>query len=550
MDMHDSARQDAIPETPEPVIELTGVSVRYRLPKEKITSLKEFAIRTAQRRISYHDFWALEDVTMSVYPGEVVGIIGANGAGKSTLLKTVARVLRPTKGRVIVRGRVAPLLELGAGFDYELTGRENIFLNGALLGFSRSQMAQRFDAIVAFAELEDFIDAPLRTYSTGMVARLGFAIATDIEPEVLIVDEVLAVGDERFQQKCRNRMKGFREAGITTLLVSHNAYAIKTQCDRAVWLEHGHLRAIGPAVGVLRQYKGLEESEALTGTSETGEDVAIDAGLAFEVSRAVEDTEIPPQTSEEAPVASEPAPEGLAEPAPLVEEPVIEMAPEPAAPPPEDEVLESVTAAQAAPQEEPEPEPVPEEPPPPPPKTLHTVTLGDSFFGIWLWKYLELHSSAKVPIPLLPGESFSPDPDAPLSYRHAAALLCSAAGWLPPAPSEGPNSQGEPDTFALHLAKHGVSLTDGPGNSLDGPLARADFAILLCETKGWEPIDPPAGRFHDVPVTSARAGYVERLAERHVTVGTGPGEFSPGEPIAWRHATLWLERVFGSEGSR
>jgi ABC-type polysaccharide/polyol phosphate transport system ATPase subunit len=238
-----------------PVIQLEDVSVRYRVPREKIPSFKEYAIRWLRRQVEYNEFWALKDVGLEVQRGEVFGIVGANGAGKSTLLKVVARVLRPTTGRVRVRGRVAPLLELGAGFDMELTGRENVFLNGAILGYSRRDIAQRFDRIVDFAGVREFVDAPLRTYSTGMVVRLGFAVATDVRPEVLIVDEVLAVGDADFQRKSAARIEEFRTAGTTILMVSHNMAAVTEMCSRAAWLEHGLIRATGSARDVVADYQ-------------------------------------------------------------------------------------------------------------------------------------------------------------------------------------------------------------------------------------------------------------------------------------------------------
>jgi ABC-2 type transport system ATP-binding protein/lipopolysaccharide transport system ATP-binding protein len=239
----------------EPIIQLDGVGVRYRLPRERIASFKDYAIRWLKRSLSYDELWALRGVTMEIRRGEAFGIIGHNGAGKSTLLKLIARVLRPTEGRVRVAGRVAPLLELGAGFDYELTGRENVFLNGTILGFSGADIASRFDRIVEFAGLREFIDMPLRTYSTGMVARLGFAVATDVKPDVLIVDEVLAVGDGEFQARSRERMETFRGGGQTVIMVSHNLVAVSNMCQRAAWLDHGRLRAIGPVAEVVDAYQ-------------------------------------------------------------------------------------------------------------------------------------------------------------------------------------------------------------------------------------------------------------------------------------------------------
>lgn len=238
----------------EVAIRLENISVRYRVPQERIGTFKEYVIRTLQRRVNHQEFWALRDVNLQVHKGEVFGIIGRNGAGKSTLLKVVARVLRPTTGRVLVKGRIAPLLEFGAGFHPELTGHENIFLNGTLLGFSRREMQEKFDRIVNFAELGQFIDAPIRTYSSGMVARLGFAIATDVRPDILIVDEVLAVGDEVFRRKSVARMQEFRDEGATILLVSHDANAVRAMCARAAWIDHGVVKADGAAAHVVEAY--------------------------------------------------------------------------------------------------------------------------------------------------------------------------------------------------------------------------------------------------------------------------------------------------------
>lgn len=239
---------------PEDAIRLENVSVQYRSPQERIGTFKEYAIRWMQRRVEHQSFWALRDVSFSVRRGEVFGLIGQNGAGKSTLLKLIARVLRPSHGRVWVKGRVAPLLEVGAGFHPELTGRENVILNGAMLGFSRAEMDAKLPGIIEYAGLADFIDAPMRTYSSGMWARLGFAVATDADPDILIVDEILSVGDEAFQRKSAERMDSFRERGVTILLVSHNMSVIEELCQRAAWLDHGQLRALGPAASVVHQY--------------------------------------------------------------------------------------------------------------------------------------------------------------------------------------------------------------------------------------------------------------------------------------------------------
>ena len=239
----------------ESIIRLEQVSVRYRLPEERIGTLKEYAIRMLQKRVRYNSFLALQDVTVSVKKGEIFGFIGRNGAGKSTLLKVISRVLVPTDGRVWIQGRVSPLLELGAGFHPELTGRENVFLNGTLLGHSRREIEDHLEEITEFAELGAFIDAPLRTYSSGMVARLGFAVATTWKPEILILDEVLSVGDEAFQLKCQKRMEGFRTDQVTSLLVTHNMQTVETLCTRVAWLDHGIIKAVGEPDEIIKAYR-------------------------------------------------------------------------------------------------------------------------------------------------------------------------------------------------------------------------------------------------------------------------------------------------------
>jgi ABC-2 type transport system ATP-binding protein len=233
------------------VIDIRDVSVHYRLPHERIRTFKEFAIQWLRGRLVYDDLRALSHVNLQVRRGESVAVIGRNGAGKTTLMKVIARVLRPGEGSVDVRGRVAPLLELGAGFDPELSGRENVFLNGAILGRTRKEIQRRFHAIVEFSELEHFIDAPLRTYSTGMVARLGFAVATDVEPDMLLVDEVLSVGDIDFQQKCSRRIETFLGSGATLILVTHSPEQAVQLCRRVVWLEDGQVMMDGPARDVV-----------------------------------------------------------------------------------------------------------------------------------------------------------------------------------------------------------------------------------------------------------------------------------------------------------
>ncbi len=235
-------------------IHFEQVSVCYRVPRERVSGIKEFAIRWLQKRLEYESFWALQGVGFQVQKGEAFGVIGRNGAGKSTLLKVVARVLVPIKGRVITRGRIAPLIELGAGFNFELTGRENIYLNGALLGYKRKEMDQLYPSIVDFSEIGGFIDAPMRTYSTGMVARLGFSVATCSRPGILLVDEVLSVGDSAFQEKCIQRMQSYRAQGTTIVFVSHNMEVVKWFCNRAIWLNEGRIMAGGDAPSVVERY--------------------------------------------------------------------------------------------------------------------------------------------------------------------------------------------------------------------------------------------------------------------------------------------------------
>jgi ABC-type polysaccharide/polyol phosphate transport system ATPase subunit len=237
-----------------PVIILNNITVRYRAPEELIGTFKEYAIQILKRNVRYRDFLALNNVDLQVNQGEILGIIGRNGAGKSTLLKVISRVLIPTEGRVRTRGMVSPLLELGAGFHPELTGRENIFLNGTLLGHSRREIESRLSEIIEFAELGAFIDSPLRTYSSGMTARLGFSIATTWKPEILILDETLSVGDEVFRYKCQLRMEKYRDDGATTLIVTHDSATVKSLCSRAVWLDHGQVKAIGSSDEVVERY--------------------------------------------------------------------------------------------------------------------------------------------------------------------------------------------------------------------------------------------------------------------------------------------------------
>lgn len=249
------------------VIRLEGVSLCYRLAKHRIPSLKEYAIHFIRGALSYEKLWALRDVSITVPRGQTLGIVGRNGAGKSSLLKVISRVFKPTTGRIEVNGRLAPILELGTGFDFELTGIENIYLNALLLGHSRKEIDEKLEEIIDFSGLGDFVRSPIRNYSSGMLSRLGFSVATAWIPDILILDEVLAVGDSSFTEKCEQRIDRFHEAGTTVLLVSHNAAAIRKNCTRCLWLDAGRLRADGETEEVLDRYlhAGTEPDERPSG---------------------------------------------------------------------------------------------------------------------------------------------------------------------------------------------------------------------------------------------------------------------------------------------
>jgi ABC-2 type transport system ATP-binding protein len=233
-------------------VEVIGVSKKFRLIRERNNTLKATVMRG--RRVVADDFWALKDVTFRVFPGETFGLIGENGSGKSTMLKCLTRILRPTTGAVTVSGKVSALLELGAGFHPELTGRENVFLNGAILGLSQKDLRQRFDEIVDFAGVGPFIDEPVKNYSSGMYVRLGFSVAINVDPDVLLVDEVLAVGDEAFQRKCSEKFAELRHRGKTIILVSHNLGGVQNLCHRVAWFSHGQLMEVGRPREVIDAY--------------------------------------------------------------------------------------------------------------------------------------------------------------------------------------------------------------------------------------------------------------------------------------------------------
>lgn len=241
----------------KPVIVVDNVSMLFNLNNEKVDNIKEYAIKLVTHKLHYNEFWALRDISFTLNKGERLGILGFNGAGKSTLLKVIAGVMKPTKGSVRVSGVVAPLLELGAGFDMNYSGKENIFLYGATMGHSRKFMLERYDEIVEFSELKEFINVPVKNYSSGMRARLGFAIATAVEPEIIILDEVLSVGDAKFRVKSEAKIKSMFDRGITVLFVSHNTDQVKRLCDKAIILEKGTVVCSGTAEEVCAAYDAM-----------------------------------------------------------------------------------------------------------------------------------------------------------------------------------------------------------------------------------------------------------------------------------------------------
>ena len=244
------------------MIEVRNVSMRFNMAKEKHESLKEYFLAAVQGKLQFEEFYALRDVSFDVKKGDFYGLIGLNGSGKSTLLKVISGVFKPSQGTTTVRGRVAPLIELGAGFDMDLTARENIYLNGTVLGMTPKYIDSKFDEIVEFSELRDFLDVPLKNYSSGMVSRIAFSIATVTKPDVLIADEILSVGDFLFQEKCEKRMNELMSGGTTVILVSHSIKQIERLCNRVTWLEKGRVRMTGDAKTVCEAYKALENEQA------------------------------------------------------------------------------------------------------------------------------------------------------------------------------------------------------------------------------------------------------------------------------------------------
>ena len=238
----------------QPIISIDHVSMRFNLAKEKHESLKEYFVALLHGGVRFDEFFALSDVSFDIMPGDFYGLIGLNGSGKSTLLKVISGVYKPSAGKVTVNGTIAPLIELGAGFDMDLTARENVFLNGAVLGHDRTYMEEHFKNIIDFAELWDFVDVPVKNYSSGMIARLGFSIATEVKADILACDEILSVGDFMFQQKCHQRMEQMLSGGTTLLFVSHDINQVKQLCKRAIWIDHGHIRGDGPAEEVCNAY--------------------------------------------------------------------------------------------------------------------------------------------------------------------------------------------------------------------------------------------------------------------------------------------------------
>lgn len=237
------------------IISVKNVCMEFKMSREKVDSLKEYVIRFFSGKLKYDIFTALKDVSFEVEEGEVVGLVGLNGSGKSTMLKIISGILKPTRGTAKVKGTISPLIELGAGFDFDLTARENVFLNGSVLGYSKKEMEDKMEDIIEFSELREFMDVPIKNFSSGMIARLGFAIATITKPDILIVDEILAVGDFMFQKKCEDRISDLMSGGTTVIIVSHSLDQIKRLCDRVIWLSHGKVVMEGKTEEVCEAYE-------------------------------------------------------------------------------------------------------------------------------------------------------------------------------------------------------------------------------------------------------------------------------------------------------
>ena len=237
------------------IITVDHVSMHFNMSSERLDSLKEYVIKLCKRQLFFEKFVALDDVSFTVSKGTVVGIVGLNGSGKSTILKCISGILKPSEGTIKVHGTIAPLIELGAGFDLDLSARENIFLNGSVLGYSKQLITEKFDEIVAFSEMQDFLDVPMKNYSSGMVARVAFAVATIFKPDILIADEILSVGDFLFQQKCEDRIKSLMAGGTTVLIVSHSINQIESLCSDVVWLDKGKIKMVGDTKTVCEAYK-------------------------------------------------------------------------------------------------------------------------------------------------------------------------------------------------------------------------------------------------------------------------------------------------------
>ena len=243
------------------MIKVDNVSMKFNLGKDKVNTLKEFLIKKITHKIKVEEFWALKNISVEVKPGEVLGLVGSNGAGKSTLLKVMAGVMRPTLGTVEKEGTLAPMIELGAGFDMELTAKENVFLNGAILGYTKEFLESKYDEIVQFSELQAFMDVPVRNFSSGMVARLAFSIATLVAPQILLVDEILSVGDPPFQQKSEAKMMSMINGGATVVFVSHSMAQIRKICTKLMWIDHGEMKMLGGVDEVLKEYDKFNESK-------------------------------------------------------------------------------------------------------------------------------------------------------------------------------------------------------------------------------------------------------------------------------------------------